>query len=67
MSARSQRPADNDDIEPGPSEDIELQRRLLQERAAQLGATAEELSAALEQLALQTEVVLHRLRGSPTH
>lgn len=39
----------------------------LQQRAEQLGATVEELSAALEALALQTEVVLRRLRGESTH
>jgi len=39
----------------------------LRERAQQLGTTAEELEAALEQLALQAEVVLRRLRGDAMH
>ena len=39
----------------------------LRERAEQLGATAEELEAALDALALQAEVVLHRLRGGSVH
>ena len=43
------------------------QEHLLREHAAQLGVTAEELAIALDQLALQAELVLHRLRGSPTH
>lgn len=43
------------------------QRRALVERARQLGATAEELEAALGALALQAEAVLHRLRGGRVH
>lgn len=43
------------------------QRRALIERARQLGATAEELEAALGALALQAEAVLHRLRGGRVH
>lgn len=39
----------------------------LRERAEQLNATAEELEAALEQLALHAEVVLRRLRGDAIH
>lgn len=39
----------------------------LRERAEQLNATAEELEAALEQLALHAEVVLRRLRGEAMH
>jgi hypothetical protein len=47
--------------------DTAAQRQALRQRAEQLGTTAEELAAALDRLALQTEVVLHRLRGSTTH
>lgn len=39
----------------------------LRERAEQLGATAEELEAALEKLALHAELVLRRLRGEAVH
>jgi hypothetical protein len=48
-------------------DELERQRRALQERARQLGVTAEELSAELEALALQAEAVLHRLRGGNLH
>jgi hypothetical protein len=49
----------------GPS--LAEQRRQLQERAQALGATADELEAALEVLALEAERVLHRLRGGSLH
>lgn len=48
-------------------DETERERRALLERARQLGATAEELSAELEALALQAEAVLHRLRGGRLH
>ncbi len=50
-----------DDVEP------DAQRRALIERARQLGATAEELQAELDALALQAQAVLHRLRGGNLH
>ena len=49
---------------PAPSSD---EVHALRERAEQLGATAEELEAALERLALHAEVVLRRLRGEAVH
>lgn len=45
----------------------DAERRALLERARQLGATAEELQAELDALALQAEAVLHRLRGGNLH
>ncbi|MBC7957132.1 MAG: hypothetical protein H7Y33_14825 [Cytophagales bacterium] len=56
-------PKDCNNSEP----DSAAQMQALRRRAEQLGTTAEELAAALDRLALHTEVVLHRLRGSPTH
>jgi hypothetical protein len=47
--------------------DDTAQRLALQQRAHALGATAEQLAAALEELALHTEVVLRRLRGASIH
>jgi hypothetical protein len=47
--------------------DANAQRLALQERAQVLGATAEELAAALEELALHAEMALRRLRGAPLH
>lgn len=54
---------------PRAERDTELaaQRRALKKRADELGATAEELQAALGALALQAEQVLHRLRGGKVH
>ena len=52
---------------PKRSDDLDKDRRLLIERARQLGVTADELSAELEALALQAEAVLHRLRGGSLH
>ncbi len=46
---------------------LEEQRRALVDKARELGATAEELEAALHNLALQAEAVLHRLRGGRIH
>ena len=43
------------------------QQDALRAHAEALGTTADELAAALEQLALHAELVLHRLRGEPTH
>jgi hypothetical protein len=51
----------------GSEADLAQQRRALHERAEQLGATADELQATLDALALQAEVVLHRLRGGNLH
>lgn len=55
--------ADKRRDEPEP----DRERRALLERARQLGATAEELQAELDALALQAEAVLHRLRGGNLH
>lgn len=52
---------------PKRSDELDRERRLLHERARQLGVTADELSAELEALALQAEAVLHRLRGGSVH
>jgi hypothetical protein len=52
---------------PKRSDELDRDRRLLLERARQLGVTAEELSAELEALASQAEAVLHRLRGGSLH
>lgn len=52
---------------PKRSDELDRERRLLLERARQLGVTADELSAELEALALQAEAVLHRLRGGNLH
>ena len=49
------------------NDELERERRALIERARQLGATADELGAELEALALQAEAVLHRLRGGSLH
>jgi hypothetical protein len=49
------------------SQELADQRRQLNERARALGATADELEAALETLALQAEEVLYRLRGGSLH
>lgn len=50
-----------------PHHEDDAARRALHERAAQLGATADELEAALDTLAQQAEAVLHRLRGGRLH
>lgn len=67
MSSHDHAPSGNDGTQPDRSDDSAVQSRLLRQHAEQLGTTAEELAAALDQLALQAEVVLHRLRGAPTH
>lgn len=52
---------------PKRPDELDRERRLLLERARELGVTADELSAELEALALQAEAVLHRLRGGRVH
>lgn len=67
MPPRGKDTPGKDDPPPSVLDDSPDQVLLLREHAEQLGVTAEELTIALKELALQAEVVLHRLRGSPTH